>query len=143
MVFSVLFISLMRRFFGFINVLGMYRLVFVPSGSAGKVISEESRIANTKFSCNHFISSKTNHYERIDCIMGCSTWCDSHICKLNLGSFLFQRVLQSGGDSRFEKLKKKVEYLLFIGLTSSLLRFFFFGLDKPLGYHSSLYRYSH
>ena len=50
-----------------------------------------------------------------------------------LGSFLFQRVLQSGGDSRFDKLKKKVlGHDLFL-LMRSLDNIFGFGSVKRHG----------
>jgi hypothetical protein len=88
----------------------MYSVVVVFTSSSSSIVGQESGVGGTSVSKDHVVSSEANYYERAHCVMGCETWYLIQV-RVNLGTFLFQRVLKSGGDSRFTEIKKKVNIL--------------------------------
>jgi hypothetical protein len=93
----------------------MYCVVIVSSCPESEVVSEKSGIAATKVPWSYFLPSPPNYHERTNRSVGRSTGFDLLHPAIDLGSFLFQRVLKAGGDSRFTEIKKEVHPTIPLG----------------------------
>jgi len=129
----------LNRFLGVNDISRMYRVVIVSSCSESEIVSKKSRIAPTEVPRSYFLPSPTNYYERANCSLDRSTGFDLLHAPIDLGSFLFQRVLKAGGDSRFTEIKKEVLPTIQLDTTDvSLHCSSGSGSDRRRGFQSSL-----
>jgi hypothetical protein len=102
--------GLISRLFWIVDISRMYRIVIIPSQPSSSFISKESGIAIAKVPRNNVLSSSTNHHERINGIMDYPIGLGDLRVDADSGTFLLLRIIKTGGDARFTKLKRKVIY---------------------------------